>query len=140
MLITPKYIFNTDVIKDSFTNLKKMLSITEIHYALKANAELEILRTLKDINASFEVASIEEFNKLKSIEISSEKIICGLPIKTAEMIRFLYEQGCNYFVFDHLSEYEKICKNAPAPQKKLSEFIYQIYVQVLLNMVCLFWK
>ncbi len=123
MLSTPRYIFNKATLRESYINIQSMITAAEVHYALKANGEMELLHTLKDINAGFEVASDEEFEKLKRIDVPLERIICGLPVKTAQTIRFLYGQGCRYFVFDHVDEYRKICRNAPDAKKILRIYI-----------------
>lgn len=117
--VTPKYVFSKKKIEDCYFSMcRKMEGIT-IFYSLKANAEKEILQILKDVDARFEIASIGEFNVLKEINVSSERIICGLPVKPVQWLQYMYEEGCMYFVFDSKSELEKLIKYTPNSLKIL---------------------
>jgi ornithine decarboxylase len=127
LLLSPKYVFNSEEIMKCYNLMNGYLDPCEIYYALKANSEIDLLKVLNRINSKFEVASLEEFMKLKSIGVAAENIICGLPIKKNEMIEYLYENGCRYFVFDDIKEFEKINTLAPEAAK-----IIRIYINDLI--------
>ena len=111
-IITPKYVFSKKRIEDClFSMCKKMKGVT-IYYSLKANSEKLVLEILKDANAKFEVASIGEFDVLKEISVSSDRIICGLPIKPITWLQHMYSEGCRYFIFDSKSELDKLINYA----------------------------
>lgn len=116
---TPAYIFSAKEISDCYKAIQMKMPEVKIHYALKANSEIEVLQVLKQNNAYFEVASEGEYSKLLKIHVPAERIICGLPVKPTEWISCLYEKGCRYFVFDLMSELIKIKKNAPESKKIL---------------------
>lgn len=106
--ITPKYVFSKKRIEDCFLSVCEKMQGVTIYYSLKANAEKEILGILKDANAKFEVASVGEFDILKEIGVSSDRIICGLPIKPIAWLQHMYSAGCRYFVFDNDRELDKL--------------------------------
>lgn len=116
---TPAYIFSAKEISRCYEAMQMKMPEVKIHYALKANSEIEILQVLKQNHAYFEVASEGEYNKLLKIRVPAERIICGLPIKPTKWIRSLYGKGCRYFVFDLISELMKIKRIAPESKKIL---------------------
>ncbi|MFC2146188.1 hypothetical protein ACFLRT_02375 [Acidobacteriota bacterium] len=123
---TPKYVFDKNEIIRCYHEMKKMMAFGDVYYALKANSEIGVLEVLENIGAKFEVASMEEFNKLLTIGVSPRRIICGAPVKKIEMIRHLFSKGCNYFVFEDIRELEKLQKFAPGAQKILRVYISDI--------------
>lgn len=116
---TPYYHFDLRKIENNYNQLKKLLGVDRLFYALKPNSEIPVLQTLNNYSADFEVASLGEFNKLKEIGVDSSRIICSLPIKKAVVIQELYKNGIEYFVFDNLIEYKKLQKYAPSAKKIL---------------------
>ena len=114
---TPYYCFSKKRIIENYNTLKASLLVDDLYYALKPNGEREVLRVLDSINANFEVASVGEYQKLKSLGVESERIICSLPVKPIQWLRQLYANGIRYFVFDNTNEYYKLKKYAPESKK-----------------------
>lgn len=54
---TPLYIFDADLIKKTYTMMKKELKDFEIFFSVKANPSLAICQVLKESGSSIEVAS-----------------------------------------------------------------------------------
>lgn len=106
---TPFYLFDQNKIIENYQTLLNRLCVSDVYYALKANAEPTVLKVLADIGAKFEAASLGEITKLINLEVDPNKIIFGLPVKTEEIIKTVYSLGCRYFVFDHINEFNKIC-------------------------------
>jgi ornithine decarboxylase len=121
---TPFFVCSTKKIKDNFNLFKKYFPDSTICYAMKANSELAVLKTLKDAAASFEVASKYELNLLKKIKVSPEKIIYGNPFKPEHHTKDFYNYGVNKFAFDSLQELKKIATEAPNSK---------VYLRVLVN-------
>lgn len=116
---TPYYEFDLNKVQENLKILHDAVQPDSLFYALKANSEMEILKTLRDCNANFEIASIGEYLKLKKIGVNLSNIICSLPIKTEEMISFLYNEGVRYFVFEDFNEYVKLSRLASKAKKIL---------------------
>jgi len=123
---TPKYIFDKNELIRCYHEMQKMMPFGDIYYTIKANAEIIVLDVLESIGANFDVASMEEFDRLFTIGVSPKRIICGAPVKKTEMIRHLFSKGCNYFVFEDIGELEKLRKYAPGAQKILRVYINDI--------------
>jgi len=116
---TPAYVFNKKKLIDCYEKIKVLMANIRIYYALKANSTREVLFILSSIGADFEVASLGEYNALMALNVSPERIICGLPVKPTEWLKYMYDNGCNYFVFDTISELSKIVYHAPRAKKIL---------------------
>lgn len=110
---TPFFLFSREKILETFQEFKECFPKAEIHYAMKANSEPEVLQTLADAGCGFEVASRYELEMLKSINVSPERIIYGTAVKPASHIKAACEYGVNIFSVDSLSELEKIALFAP---------------------------
>ena len=110
---TPFFVFSRKKIKHEFVEFNKYFPVAEIHYAMKANSEPEVLKTLFDAGSGFEVASVYELNMLKEINVPPERIIYGTSIKPAAHIKAFFEYGVDRFAFDSFTELEKIAIAAP---------------------------
>ena len=69
-----QYLYNLEVVKEQITKLKTLSSINKIYYAVKANNNVDILKTIKDHNIGFETVSINEVDLIKSISPESEML------------------------------------------------------------------
>ena len=58
---TPLFIIDHNIIRRNYRLFKKHLPRVQAYYAVKANSNPEIVRTLFDEGASFDVASYNEF-------------------------------------------------------------------------------
>lgn len=116
---TPLYVFNSEMIKKNYQRICSLINNAHICYALKANSEEGVLKILAEEGAEFECASVEEFDSVRKIGIQSDHIIFGLPIKSEETIKHVYENGGRYFVFEELLELYKLIKWAPDSNKVL---------------------
>ncbi len=110
---TPFFLFSKDKILDRIREFKEFFPKTEIHYAMKANSEKEVLQIMLDEGLGFEVASKYELDMLRAIKVPPEKITYGTAVKPTLHIKEFFDYGVDRFVFDSLSELEKISKMAP---------------------------
>lgn len=118
-MTTPRYEFSISEIKKNYENICKKLPNCRLFYAVKANGNINVLEVIKKIGASFEVASVYEFDRVRGIGVDSSDMIFGLPIKTIETIKYTYRNGCRYYVFDDMRELHKLQKFAPKAKKIL---------------------
>jgi len=112
-LETPFLVLDTTYVKENYYKLKNSINDVEIFYAVKANSHTSILETLRDLGASFDVASKGEIEKLMNLGISTDKMSFGNTIKKEKDIKFAWDNGVEYFAVDSEMEVEKIARNAP---------------------------
>jgi len=85
---TPVYIYSTAVIRDRYARVDSMLSGVphRVHYTLKANANLAILRLLRSLGAGAEVVSAGELRRALRAGFAASEIIFGGVGKTDDEI------------------------------------------------------
>lgn len=121
---TPFFLFSKKKILGNFQKFKKLFPNSSIHYAMKANSEPGVLKTLADAGCGFEVASKYELNMLKKIKVPAGKVIYGTSVKPASHIKEFADYGVDRFAFDSFSEIEKIASIAPGSK---------VYVRTIAN-------
>ena len=121
---SPLFIIDHDIIRENYQRLKKALPGVQAYYAVKANSELEIIKTLFDEGSSFDVASYNEFMDVYNLidrwrEKKKEffiwdKIIFSNTIKDRETLRRInkYEPLVTYDNMDELIKIKENCKKA----------------------------
>jgi ornithine decarboxylase len=119
---TPLFVVDHAEIRRSYAEFKRHLPRVQAYYAVKANPDPAIVRTLYEAGASFDVASMPEFQIVhqyikdlppqKRQDFIWDKIIYANPIKANETLRELdpYKPLVTY---DNFAEVEKIRRYAP---------------------------
>jgi ornithine decarboxylase len=115
-------VIDHDVLRDNYAAFKKHLPKVQAYYAVKANPEPAIIRSLYRAGASFDVASLPEFmlvyeniTRLPPKEQQDfiwDKIIYANPTKPKEMLQAL-DQYKPLVTYDNLAELNKIKQFAP---------------------------
>jgi ornithine decarboxylase len=118
---TPFFLFSREEIKRKYLEFKSNFPDSKVYYAMKANSEPEILKTLNSLGAGFEVASIYELEMLGKIDVDPQNIIYGTSIKPIESIKEFYDFGVRVFAADSPSELEKIASVAPGSKVYIRE-------------------
>ncbi len=123
---TPRYEILTNEIEKNYRYIDDKLENCKIYYAMKANSEEGVIRELDKLGSCFECSSKEEFDLLKKLNVQSSRIEFALPVKSKELIEYLYQKGCTIFVFDTLAELSKLEKYAPNSKKLMRLYITDI--------------
>ena len=110
---TPFFLISETRICANLRELNDAFPGAAVYYAMKANSEPDVLRTVLNAGAGFEIASAHELAFLKPLHVPSEKIIYSTPVKATAHIKKAFDYGVNRFAFDSLSELEKIAAAAP---------------------------
>ena len=121
---TPLFIIDHDVIRKNYRTFKKHLPRVQAYYAVKANSDQEIIKTLFNEGASFDVASYNEFMQIyKYISHFEEKdkdfyiwdkIIFSNTIKDKPTLRDIkrYRPLVTYDSIDELKKIREHCETA----------------------------
>jgi ornithine decarboxylase len=119
---TPLFVVDHDQLRRNYAQFKRHLPRVQAYYAVKANADPAIIRTLYAAGGSFDVASMPEFRivyeYIKDLPDQErqdwiwDKIIYANPIKADETLQELnpYKPLVTY---DNYEEIKKIKKHAP---------------------------
>jgi ornithine decarboxylase len=119
---TPLFIVDHDAIRGNYAEFKRYLPRVQAYYAVKANPDPAIVRTLYAIGASFDVASIAEFrlvyDNFRHLPADArqnfiwDKIIYSHPIKDRRTLEEL-DPYKPLVAFDNEEEIAKLRKHAP---------------------------
>ncbi|MEK7073064.1 MAG: type III PLP-dependent enzyme [Patescibacteria group bacterium] len=85
----------------------------EIFFAVKANNHPAVLRTLRDMDCGFDVASAREIGQLVALGVPGARMVFSNPVKVPDHIDFAYAHGVRLFACDTEEEIEKIARRAP---------------------------
>lgn len=119
---TPLFVVDHDEIRRNYAEFRKQLPRVQAYYAVKANPDPAIVRTLYAEGASFDVASMPEFEIVYQFikdlppkerqDYIWDKIIYANPIKANETLRDLdpYKPLVTY---DNFEEIKKVQRHAP---------------------------
>lgn len=119
---TPVFIIDHEKIRENYREFRAKLPDVQVYFALKANSNPDIIKTMYDLGSSFDVASFPEFmlvyeyikhlSEKEQDDFIWNKIIYANTIKPAEVLTKLN----NYKIlvtFDNSEELKKIKKYSP---------------------------
>jgi ornithine decarboxylase len=119
---TPLFVIDHDALRKAYRLFRQHLPRVQAYYAVKANPDAEIVRTLFKEGASFDVASMPEFKivyqNIKSMPAKQrqdwiwDKIIYANPTKPTDTLEELNKYK-PLVTFDNVEEIHKIKKHAP---------------------------
>ena len=119
---TPVFIIDHEKIKENYREFRKQLPNVRAYFAVKSLPDLEVIKTMFDLGASFDIASLAEFamvyENIKALpnkerqDFIWDKIIYANTIKPSEdLIRM---DGYKMLMtFDNIEELKKIKKHSP---------------------------
>jgi ornithine decarboxylase len=119
---TPVFIIDHDKIRENYREFREKLPDVQPYFAVKANSDPEIVKTMYDMGASFDVASFPEFmlvyENIKYLGAKEQqdfiwnRIIYANTIKPADTLTKLDVYKI-LVTFDNIEELKKIKQNAP---------------------------
>jgi ornithine decarboxylase len=119
---TPLFVVDHDKIRRNYAEFKRYLPRVQAYYAVKANPDPAVVKTLYDEGASFDVASFPEFlivhENIKSLPAKErqdwiwDKIIYANPIKATDTLEKL-DRYKPLVTYDNPREIEKLRRHAP---------------------------
>ncbi len=119
---TPTFVIDHEKIRENFRCFREHLPDVQPYFAVKSNSNREVVETLYKMGASFDVASLPEFElvyeNIKRLSPQEQqdfiwdKIIYANTIKPAEVLSELNKYKM-LVTFDNRSELAKIKKHAP---------------------------
>ncbi len=105
---SPCYVYNKETQDDKAKELKSLESIDEIFYAVKANANQNILRNLNEHGIGFECVSRQELELILSLfpNINREKVLFTPNFAAKDEYEYALSTGC-YLTVDSLYPLEQ---------------------------------
>ncbi len=110
---TPLFVINREKLLQNYRAFQEFFPGIEIFYAVKANPHPFIIRTLKEVGSSFDVASFQEIELVLSQGVSPEKMIFANTIKRKKGLSYARQVGVNLMTYDNEEELKKIAMVYP---------------------------
>src|SRR6266705_2193631 len=104
----PFLLIDSSIIRDKARRFTAAMPRVFPHYAVKANPDPRVLKTLLEEGAGFEIASIAELDLLVSLGVPSADVFYSNPTKSRDFIARAAAQGVEWFVIDSVEELRKI--------------------------------
>ncbi|MCD4656166.1 MAG: diaminopimelate decarboxylase [Planctomycetes bacterium] len=119
---TPLYVYSTSTINKRINELNETFStITEnyqLYYAVKANSNLSVLKTIADAGLGFDVVSAGELTRVLKVTNRADNVVFAGVGKTESEIKFAINSGIHSFNVESVPELEhidKICHELAKP-------------------------
>jgi ornithine decarboxylase len=109
-LQTPYLVVDLNVVRDRYLRLRQALARPRIYYAVKANPEPDVLRTLAELGSRFDVASIGEIDRCLDVGIDASALSFGNTIKRERDIAAAVERGVSTYAVDCDAELAKVLR------------------------------
>ena len=107
---TPAYVYSLQRIRENFRRLKSAFEATKagIHFSVKSNGNLDILRALNDAGAGFDCVSGGEIYRALKAGAGAEDIVFAGVGKTREEIAYAITSSVGWINAENLSELDHI--------------------------------
>ncbi|MBO6782700.1 MAG: diaminopimelate decarboxylase [Alphaproteobacteria bacterium] len=113
---TPVYVYSTAALTDAYTQFAGAMSDAGLNarvcYALKANSNIAVIRTLADLGAGADVVSGGELERALAAGVAAEDIVFSGVGKTEAEMRQSISAGIGQFNIESVPELELLSKVA----------------------------
>ena len=104
----PFLIIDSHIIRQKTRRFMAALPRVRPHYAVKANPDRRVLKTLMEEGAGFEIASIAELDLLLELGVPVKEIFYSNPMKSRAYLESAATKGVEWYVLDSVEELRKI--------------------------------
>lgn len=117
---TPFYLYSHNTLVDHFTKIQKAFQEINpiICFAMKANDNLAVLKSLANCGSGFDIVSVGELKKARKAGADTKKIVFASVGKTEEEIREAIKANILFFNVESLPELEEINRIAKLMKRK----------------------
>src|SRR5467141_2586760 len=104
----PFLLIDSSIVREKTQRFTAAMPRVRPHYAVKANPDPRVLKTLIEEEAGFEIASIAELDVLLKLKVPAAEVYYSNPVKSSDSIRYAASKGVEWFVLDSVEELRKI--------------------------------
>ncbi len=116
----PVMIYDTGLIQERIAWIQKWTGLGRLHYAMKANFNLEILKVFKKMNCGLDVVSLGEMKQALKVGFKPKDFIFSGVAKSEKELRWAIENKIYQINIESLSELQKIITIAQKKKIKVS--------------------
>ena len=109
----PFLLVDSNIIRQKTRRFKAVMPRVHPHYAVKANPDERVLKTLIEEGTGFEIASIAELDLLLKLGVPAAEIFYSNPMKSRAYLEYAAAKGVEWYVLDSVEELRKIVSIKP---------------------------
>lgn len=109
----PFLLVDSNIVRNKARRFKAAMPRVQPHYAVKANPDPRVLRTMIEEGVGFEIASISELDLLLSLGVPAVEIYYSNPMKSRDYLEYAASKGVEWYVLDSVEELRKIVNVKP---------------------------
>ncbi len=109
----PFLLVDSNIIRQKARRFMRAMPRVRPHYAVKANPDRRVLKTLIEEGAGFEIASIAELDLLLELGVPAVEIFYSNPMKSRAYLEYAASKGVEWYVLDSVEELRKIVSVKP---------------------------
>src|ERR671923_2638947 len=104
----PFLILDTAIVRNKIRRFRAAMPRVRPHYAVKANPDRRVLKTLVQEGAGFEIASTAELDLLLGLGVPAAEVFYSNPMKSRDAIAYAAAKGVEWYVVDSVDEVRRI--------------------------------
>jgi diaminopimelate decarboxylase len=105
---TPCYVYSQPRLLANLNQLRAAFPTAEIHYSLKANANLALIRALHEAGIGFDAVSAGEIYRALQAGVSPSQIVFAGVGKTLDELTFALAEGVGWFNVESSQELDRL--------------------------------
>ena len=109
----PFLLVDSNLIRNKARRFKATMPLVHPHYAVKANPDPRVLRTMIEEGVGFEIASISELDLLLRLGVPAAEVYYSNPMKARAYLEYAASKGVEWYVLDSIEELRKIVSVKP---------------------------
>ena len=111
---TPVYVYSSEMLTNQYQKLDNALGSLphQLHYAVKANSTLAVLKTFAELGAGFDIVSGGELSRVLAAGGDPERVVFSGVGKSVEEIDFALKSGIECFNVESGSELMRVSQRA----------------------------
>ncbi len=115
----PFLILDTAIVREKVRRFRAAMPRVRPHYAVKANPDRRVLKTLEQESAGFEIASPAELDQLLALGVPPAEVFYSNPVKAREWIVQAAAKGVEWYVIDSVDELHRVHEVKPDAKQYL---------------------
>lgn len=108
---TPLYLYDATAVNQKITDIQENLNYqVKVYYAVKANPNLELLRSIQGVADGFDISSGGELTQLSLLDVEPLTISFAGPAKTESELHTAIKYGVGFISVESLVELKRIIR------------------------------
>jgi ornithine decarboxylase len=111
--VNPYLEIDLAVVRARYAELRAALPEARIYYSMKANPELDVLKTLLAAGSGFDVASYGEIARVTDLGAKADALCHANPVRAPSEVAVAFSAGVRLFVTDSAEDLSVLATHAP---------------------------